>query len=526
MTEVLLPEGFSTFTDLRTQEGFYIDKTEHLQALTEQSRAVFFRRPKQFGKSLLVSTLASLFKYGLRDFVGLAIEKTWTHTRTYTVIAMDFAKLPEVDTADAFEKAFEDYILDLCRPYGFTYKGFETFKLFALDSWLSQQPNRSVVFLIDNYDVPLLRSKHDKALFKCIGNTLNEFFAILKSCNSAIRFLFLTGITRFEKWHRCAALNYVCDLTYESRLATIAGFTEDELKDHFADDLAAAAKVHGLTVPQLIDQLRDYYGHHCFDGSCQSKVFAPTSIFKFFASKDYAFRPYWALCDDTIEPLVSDCRVCRWGGAFPFLKPVPIEPNMRFLSAEPDQNWDVPAYLFQSGYLTIQETLGDSAVMLGYPNREVTSTMAKLSVDVLVNDSAFKIADLKTALTTGDVPALVKHLNLALSHWCPQLPINTFDALLGAMQIFFLSLTDDHEINVVTTNASPDIYLTVNSHHWHFLLLFGNVKPHTNTPLDTEKEGQHNAEPNMATPHLHSISLTLNYDSETHQAHVLHGHTA
>lgn len=199
---------------------------------------------------------------------------------------------------------------------------------------------------------------------------------------------------------------------------------------------------------------------------------------------------------------------------------------MRFLSAEPDQNWDVPAYLFQSGYLTIQETLGDSAVMLGYPNREVTSTMAKLSVDVLVNDSAFKIADLKTALTTGDVPALVKHLNLALSHWCPQLPINTFDALLGAMQIFFLSLTDDHEINVVTTNASPDIYLTVNSHHWHFLLLFGNVKPHTNTPLDTEKEGQHNAEPNMATPHRHSISLTLNYDSETHQAHVLHGHTA
>lgn len=107
------------------------------------------------------------------------------------MIAMDFAKLPEVDTADAFE----DYILDLCRPYGFTYKGFETFKLFALDSWLSQQPNRSVVFLIDNYDVPLLRSKHDKALFKCIGNTLNEFFAILKSCNSAIRFLFLTGIT-------------------------------------------------------------------------------------------------------------------------------------------------------------------------------------------------------------------------------------------------------------------------------------------------------------------------------------------
>ena len=203
-----LPLGRSKFSALRSDNAVYVDKTEMLYNLCKTSSKVFLARPRRFGKSLLVSTFESLFKHGVRDFAGLAIEKLWSDT-TYKVVSLDFSEIKDYESPKDFEEQFLTYIHGVFRDsVGYDGKA----DLIDLSLWLSKQPDNSIVLLIDEYDAPLTISIHQPEVFDKIQRTLNQFFSKIKANEGCLRFFFMTGNTKNAKAGIFTGFNKIYDI--------------------------------------------------------------------------------------------------------------------------------------------------------------------------------------------------------------------------------------------------------------------------------------------------------------------------
>ena len=181
-----LPLSFSGFSLLRERGRIYVDKTALIHSLCESdgSQQVFLARPRRFGKSLLVSTFESLFKYGLRDFKGLAIEKLWTD-KTYPVVHLDLSATREFSDFATFKLLFERILLRRFRKTGFVYDPLaEDDVIGQLDDWLDGLSDNSLVVLIDEYDAPLTACLHQTELFTQVQSAMSRHFLMLKEHSS------------------------------------------------------------------------------------------------------------------------------------------------------------------------------------------------------------------------------------------------------------------------------------------------------------------------------------------------------
>lgn len=175
--------GTSTFSALRSSNEVYVDKTALMYELCRRRSKIFLSRPRRFGKSLLLSTFGSLFRDGTRNFAGLAIEKLWTDT-TYAVVQLDFSVMQDFQSAEDFER---DFLTRLCAAFRKAgYDGGPDFIEFSV--WLQDQPDNSIVLLVDEYDAPLVNSMENPALFSGVQRVLGTFYATLKSLEGALRF--------------------------------------------------------------------------------------------------------------------------------------------------------------------------------------------------------------------------------------------------------------------------------------------------------------------------------------------------
>lgn len=186
---------------MRKANQIYVDKTRLIFDLASQRRKYLLVRPRRFGKSLLISTFETLFKNGLEDFCGLKIEKLWKEERTYSVVKFDFSEIKPLFGFNKFEKDLKDRLIDNFSSLGFLYEPNSTSLFSQLSKWLGDQAANSLVVLIDEYDAPLTSSLNDRILFNEVRGLLSEFYALLKANDEAIRFLFITGITKFN--HYC-----------------------------------------------------------------------------------------------------------------------------------------------------------------------------------------------------------------------------------------------------------------------------------------------------------------------------------
>ena len=194
--------GTSDFVALRRNRMIYADKTDLIYSLASTRARIFLARPRRFGKSLLVSTLQSLFSDGLKYFSGLQIEKRWTD-RQYDVVRLDFSGLKIFDNLDQFERDFKSVLLEAFLPLGFNVDNrrenivfFDQFK-----SWLLTLPPDSLVLLIDEYDTPLTSHLDDDEAFDVIRNHLDKFYTVLKSAERCLRFFFMTDHTIKQHQH-------------------------------------------------------------------------------------------------------------------------------------------------------------------------------------------------------------------------------------------------------------------------------------------------------------------------------------
>lgn len=235
-----LPLGRSTFSTLRAKNELYVDKTDLIFELCRHDAKIFLSRPRRFGKSLLVSTFESLFKHGLRDFEGLAVEPLW-QDRTYRVLRLDFSLVRDFESIPDFAAQFEHMLEDAALQAGLTVPKTTAGPFGRFASMMSRLPDSSLVLLIDEYDAPLTAHLGDQKLFESVQLALSRFYAAVKSYEGCLRFFFMTGITKLANTGIFSSFNNMTDISSDPRYGTLLGYTEQELADDFSAYLQRAA---------------------------------------------------------------------------------------------------------------------------------------------------------------------------------------------------------------------------------------------------------------------------------------------
>ena len=367
------------------EEGYvYVDKTALLGDLIARGRDAFFfiSRPRRFGKSLMISTLENIFR-GRRDlFKGLAIDKMDYDWAEYPILHFSFAGI-KAKTSEAFEADFktclEDAFAAAKAPWNPQISPGANFRR-AIRA-LAKDFGKPVVVLIDEYDAPVGHALGDVKLASAIRQELSDFYIQIKECASDVRFMMMTGVTRFTQLSVFSALNNLNDLTMDSRYATLLGYTEEELEANFAPSLHAHADIMGLSYEDYRAELRRWYNGYRFSPDCETRVYNPVAIAKTIGPKRKTFAPTWS-------------KTGRPSALINYLTMRDIDgrdyENVRGIT---ETALDVCrlealtpiAMLYQGGYLTIKD-FKSPLFTLGIPNEEVRLDLNSLLAQYAAQD--------------------------------------------------------------------------------------------------------------------------------------------
>ena len=365
MARKLYPIGIQTFERIRKEDKFYIDKTEYVYRMTHTDGKYFFlSRPRRFGKSLLVSTFQSYFEGKKELFEGLAIEKLEKEWNTYPVLHFDLSKGKHMEKAQLHR-----YLLDIIKKQEARFdcksdKIDVNIRLDALINAVYRKTGKQVVVLIDEYDAPLLDVAHEKEKLKELRNTLCNFYSPLKGNESKIRFLFMTGITKFSSFSIFSELNNITNINMDEPYAGICGITKEELLTQMSDDIDALAEHLELSREETIQELKDHYDGYHFTWPSPD-VFNPYSLLNCFA--DSKLKAYWFgsgtptyLIEKMREFHVLPSQLGR------------VRAKASSFDAATERMTSLTPLLYQSGYLTIKDYEKKIDVYtLDFPNKEI-----------------------------------------------------------------------------------------------------------------------------------------------------------
>ena len=281
MEEEKIAQGTYDFRVMR-EDGFrYVDKTALLYPLVTRGRDSFFfiSRPRRFGKSLMLSTLECLFRGQRELFKGLAIDKMDYDWAEYPILHFNFGTM-DVETVEAFQTGFvarvQEVLEDAKVTYNPTLAPNDNFSR-AIKA-LARERGKPVVILIDEYDAPVGHALNDIKKATAIRAKLSAFYGEIKNNVGNIRFMMMTGVTRFTQLSVFSALNNLTDLTMDERYATLLGYTDEELGANFGKTLHRHAEVMGLSYEAYREKLRWWYNGYRFSPDCKEKVYNPFAI--------------------------------------------------------------------------------------------------------------------------------------------------------------------------------------------------------------------------------------------------------
>ena len=366
MARKLYPIGIQTFEEIRRLDNLYIDKTQYVYHMTHTDGKYFFlSRPRRFGKSLLVSTFQSYFEGKKELFEGLAIEKLEKEWNTYPVLHFDMSGGKHLGKVD-----LEDYLRFVLKDNE-TRFGIEcdapnpNIRLMNLIETIYKQTGKQIVVLIDEYDAPLLDVVHDDDGLKELRYVMRNFYSPLKKSESMLRFVFLTGITKFSQLSIFSELNNIKNVSMEEQYAGICGITEEEMLTQMSDDIDRLAEKLEMSREETIQELKTHYDGYHFTWPSPD-VFNPFSLLNCFA--DGAMGDYW-FGSGTPTYLLNMMR------KYEFLPTDLGEPSFvgrKDFDAATETMTTIMPLLYQSGYFTIKDYDRDSRLYeLALPNQEV-----------------------------------------------------------------------------------------------------------------------------------------------------------
>ena len=408
----LYPIGIQTFSEIREKNYLYIDKTEYVYRMTHFAKYVFLSRPRRFGKSLLTSTLHSYFS-GRKDlFQGLAmerLEKDWTE---YPVLHFDMSMAKHVDKG-RLERLLDFMLSDYERTFGLDpTAGDANLRLTRLIKCAYEKTGKKVVVLIDEYDAPLLDVVHEKENLGVLRNIMRNFYSPLKACDPYLKYVFLTGITKFSQLSIFSELNNIKNISMDEPYAAICGITEDEMLTQMKEDMEMLAAKLNISSEEVLLKLKENYdGYHFTYPS--PDIYNPFSLLNAFA--DGKFGSYW-FGSGTPTYLIK--MLGKFG-----VNPSEIGPKQAKASifdAPTETMTNITPLLYQSGYITIKDynKILD-LYTLDIPNKEVRlGLMESLLPNYVGNETpeaTTMVAYLFYDIQNGDMDSALRRLQTFLS---------------------------------------------------------------------------------------------------------------
>ena len=410
MARKLYPIGIQTFEEIRKLDNLYIDKTEYIYRMTHTDGKYFFlSRPRRFGKSLLVSTFQSYFEGKKELFEGLAIEKLEKEWNTYPVLHFDLSKGKHMEKAQLEE--YLGYLLeDYEQKYGIeNHRNGNNNRFNDLIEVVYRKTGKQVVVLIDEYDAPLLDVAHEKEKLDELRNTMRNFYSPLKGNESMLRFVFLTGITKFSQLSIFSELNNIKNVSMDEPYAGICGITKEEMLTQMSDDIDALAGHLELSREETIQELKDHYDGYHFTWPSPD-VFNPYSLLNCFA--DGRMDDYW-FGSGTPTYLINMMRKYEF---LPADLGEAIEVDKKDFDAPTETMTTIVPLLYQSGYVTIKGYDKPTKLyQLALPNQEIrVGLYGSLLPHYLMDKSAkanTTIAKMSVLVKKGDMDAAFCLLN-------------------------------------------------------------------------------------------------------------------
>ncbi len=372
-----LPIGIQTFREVRETDCYYVDKTPYIERLLESGKHFFLSRPRRFGKSLFLDTLKELFEGSAELFEGLAIHEQWSQIPRHPVLRLSFGSghFQSPDGLGFSVSAQLEHVEDETGVRPTSPSAPE--RLGQLIRGLHERTGRRVVFLVDEYDKPILDALDVPDVARANRDYLRGLYSVVKDFDANIRLSFITGVSKFSKVSLFSGLNNLTDITLDPSHSAICGYTEADLDEVFAAELPGLDR----------ERIREWYNGYSWLG--KERVYNPFDILLLFKSRE--FKAHWL---ETGSPtfLVDvlfrrRIRSVDLGGMLA---------NDELLSAFDVDEIAPEALLFQTGYLTIQERelVGEETVYrLGYPNREVRQGLNRSLLRRLGQDGSRQTAN-------------------------------------------------------------------------------------------------------------------------------------
>ena len=417
-----------SFIDFTLENFIYVDKTEYIPKLVKLKR-VFISRPRRFGKSLTLDTIATLFETGVEPyFKGTWIYDKWTEP-TYPVLRLNFLNLDNF-SIDDFKNKLNSYITEFANKIGVKEYAEKKEPEDSIDSMLEKlrEEKRQIVILIDEYDYQLTSNINNEELYKQFQKELQDIYNNLKD-KWAIKFLLITGVTKTKNSSVFSGTD-INDITNYSPYSQMIGFTRDEIKKYYIDYLKLAASyenncaVDEITddkLESMFDKLEEQYGGYCFDEDYEKKVFNTWSVNDFFQSvvsnKFVYFGEYWydnggvpKILSDFVKNNEQELFDCILKGKFISVPTSDLKFPPSLISINPK------VLMCQTGYLTLCSNLKYFEMLLGVPNSEIYKALSRLLANNIFKGNTDITDDYgRSLLEVGTVDDIINLFNSALN---------------------------------------------------------------------------------------------------------------
>ncbi len=408
MANQIYPIGVQSFSKLRNENCYYVDKTALVHELVTTGYYYFLSRPRRFGKSLLISTLHEYFKGNRGLFKGLAIDRLepgeWP---CHPVLHIDFnGQL--YDSKTSVGEVLESCLREWEREYGASDVSMSyALRFGAVIRNAVEKTGRQVVVLIDEYDKPILDVLGDRELEENNREVLRSFYSVMKSQDANLRFVMLTGVGKLPQMNVFSGLNNIMDISMNPKYSTICGITEPELHEYFGKGVADLAEANCMTVDEAYEALKANYDGYHFAGDMRD-VYNPFSLL--IALYDRQITDSWYRTGTPTHLIKmlkrTDVPIKNLDGS-PCTFTRLTEGNVT--------GDDIIATLYYTGYLTIKQyNRAMNSVILGYPNGEVRrgflDNVLALSTNVNAGESSTLVLELAMTVQSGDIAGYLEKL--------------------------------------------------------------------------------------------------------------------
>ena len=494
-----------SFINFYLNNYIYVDKTKYIRDLIKLER-VFISRPRRFGKSLTLDTIATLFETGVEPyFKGTWIYDKWTEP-TYPVLRLNFLNFDK-NSLEKFNNKLNSKITEFAElNHVTTYKEKEEAED-SIDHLLEQLrlENRQIVILIDEYDCQMTANINNESLYKQFQEKIKSFYANIKD-KFAIKFLGITGVTRLKDVSIFSVGSDIRDITNASAYSQMIGFTRDEIKKYYIDYLKLASsyenncnvdEVTDDNLESLLDRLAKNYDGYCFDEFYKKKVFSTWSVNSFFQSiienKFVDFGEYWYDNGGLPSILVNYLKAHELN-AFDYLNkenPITIPVN-DFLNPTSLTTINQNVLMCQTGYLTLRSALtsGDLTVDLGIPNGEIYKALNRLLAINFYKEGIYALAKgVRDLLDAGEIEDIIDRFNSVINSVSyDHFPINSEAAVQNYLYLFLIGAGIETTTESHSSKGRADLIIETKNRRLVFELKYAEDETVAKTKLSEAVE--------------------------------------